>query len=506
MYHVQAAHHAHGDGERAERARARAQRSSPRAIAARATSRSNGLRKALRKWSPASRCIAPTSARAARATRDRARDRHGDRPGPAPQPGDGERRSSTSSGACCCRPRRSTIRRPKATPTVERRARVRDEVPAVHRPGARQGRRGHGVLPLQRARLAERGRRRSRAASAARRPSSTTPTGAACERWPLEMIGTATHDTKRGEDVRARINVLSEMPDDWREACRPLDAHQRAARTTRRRRSRAGSQRRVSVLPDADRRVARRSRDAPVPRGGAAGARRSACRAYMQKAIKEAKVHTSWVNENQRLRAALDDFVEQHAERRRRAGVPRGVPAVPAPDRPARHDQLAVAARRSRWPRPASSTSTRAPSCGISHSSIPTTVGRSISARARRCSTSLTAVAAGPRRAARELDRRTHQDVSRDHAAAAAARHAGAVAGRGVSAAARRRHGERSSPRRVRAPARLARRRGGRAAVPARADALRHALAADRLRRVEDDARGAAGELPGLQAAPSGMR
>ena len=29
------------------------------------------------------------------------------------------------------------------------------------------------------------------------------------------MIGTATHDTKRGEDVRARLNVLSELPDDW---------------------------------------------------------------------------------------------------------------------------------------------------------------------------------------------------------------------------------------------------------------------------------------------------
>ena len=33
--------------------------------------------------------------------------------------------------------------------------------------------------------------------------------------WPLEMLATATHDTKLGEDVRARINVLSEMPDEW---------------------------------------------------------------------------------------------------------------------------------------------------------------------------------------------------------------------------------------------------------------------------------------------------
>jgi (1->4)-alpha-D-glucan 1-alpha-D-glucosylmutase len=33
--------------------------------------------------------------------------------------------------------------------------------------------------------------------------------------WPLTMLATATHDTKRGEDVRARINVLSEMPKEW---------------------------------------------------------------------------------------------------------------------------------------------------------------------------------------------------------------------------------------------------------------------------------------------------
>ena len=32
---------------------------------------------------------------------------------------------------------------------------------------------------------------------------------------PLEMIATATHDTKLGEDARARINVLSEIPDEW---------------------------------------------------------------------------------------------------------------------------------------------------------------------------------------------------------------------------------------------------------------------------------------------------
>ncbi|WP_448206338.1 malto-oligosyltrehalose synthase [Azospirillum sp. sgz302134] len=34
-------------------------------------------------------------------------------------------------------------------------------------------------------------------------------------RWPHAMLGTTTHDTKRGEDTRARLYALSEMPDEW---------------------------------------------------------------------------------------------------------------------------------------------------------------------------------------------------------------------------------------------------------------------------------------------------
>ncbi len=36
------------------------------------------------------------------------------------------------------------------------------------------------------------------------------------EHWPYAMNATSTHDTKRSEDVRARINVLSELPDEWK--------------------------------------------------------------------------------------------------------------------------------------------------------------------------------------------------------------------------------------------------------------------------------------------------
>src|SRR5262249_18009170 len=39
-------------------------------------------------------------------------------------------------------------------------------------------------------------------------------------RWPHALSATATHDTKRGEDMRARLNVLSELPHEWSQAVR----------------------------------------------------------------------------------------------------------------------------------------------------------------------------------------------------------------------------------------------------------------------------------------------
>ena len=35
--------------------------------------------------------------------------------------------------------------------------------------------------------------------------------------WPYTMNATSTHDTKRGEDVRARLNMLSEIPKQWQQ-------------------------------------------------------------------------------------------------------------------------------------------------------------------------------------------------------------------------------------------------------------------------------------------------
>jgi (1->4)-alpha-D-glucan 1-alpha-D-glucosylmutase len=50
------------------------------------------------------------------------------------------------------------------------------------------------------------------------------------EHWPHAMLCTSTHDTKRGEDTRARLAVLSEMPDEW---ARQVQAWSRLLRARR---------------------------------------------------------------------------------------------------------------------------------------------------------------------------------------------------------------------------------------------------------------------------------
>lgn len=40
--------------------------------------------------------------------------------------------------------------------------------------------------------------------------------------WPFSINGSSTHDTKKGEDVRARLNVLSDLPDEWSQLVQQL--------------------------------------------------------------------------------------------------------------------------------------------------------------------------------------------------------------------------------------------------------------------------------------------
>jgi (1->4)-alpha-D-glucan 1-alpha-D-glucosylmutase len=123
------------------------------------------------------------------------------------------------------------------------------------------------------------------------------------EAWPLGMVTTSTHDTKRGEDVRARLAVLTEVPDLWRAAVRRFAHHGRrhvrlvdGETAPSRNDQYLFYQTVVGALPVDTDAVDRRF----VERVGA----------YMQKAIKEAKRETSWVNPNTEYETATALFVE----------------------------------------------------------------------------------------------------------------------------------------------------------------------------------------------------
>jgi len=129
-----------------------------------------------------------------------------------------------------------------------------------------------------------------------------------CERldnWPKSMVTTSTHDSKRAGDVRARINVLSETPDAWR---------QHLARWSRINRSR---KHRVDAA------LAPSRNDEyllyqtllgtwPVEALDAAGlaAFRERIGNYMLKAIRESKLHTAWINPNREYEDAMQHFVD----------------------------------------------------------------------------------------------------------------------------------------------------------------------------------------------------
>jgi (1->4)-alpha-D-glucan 1-alpha-D-glucosylmutase len=130
------------------------------------------------------------------------------------------------------------------------------------------------------------------------------------ERWPLELIATATHDTKRGEDARARISVLSEMPDAWSKAVgvwMRINGRNRVklhgAWAPDRNDEYLFYQALVGAWPAEDAGL-------PLPEHAPADvAGRIA--AYMQKAAREAKVRTSWIDENQEYSNALGRFVKE---------------------------------------------------------------------------------------------------------------------------------------------------------------------------------------------------
>jgi len=129
--------------------------------------------------------------------------------------------------------------------------------------------------------------------------------------WPHTMLATSTHDTKRSEDVRARIDVLTEIPGVWRLALR------RWARINRSRKREVDGREAPSRK---DEYVLYQTLVGSFPAGEiddeALAAYRSRVLQYMLKAVREAKTESSWINVNQPYEDALAAFVESLLGRR----------------------------------------------------------------------------------------------------------------------------------------------------------------------------------------------
>jgi (1->4)-alpha-D-glucan 1-alpha-D-glucosylmutase len=110
------------------------------------------------------------------------------------------------------------------------------------------------------------------------------------KRWPNSLLATATHDTKRGEDLRARLNVLSEMPNEWRAVVskwlQPLAA------------------------PTPNDQYLLYQTLVGAWNGPEDGFADRIC-GFMTKAMREAKSHTNWTDPNAEYEQATLDFVRR---------------------------------------------------------------------------------------------------------------------------------------------------------------------------------------------------
>lgn len=114
---------------------------------------------------------------------------------------------------------------------------------------------------------------------------------------PYTLLGSSTHDTKRSEDVRSRLALLSEIPDVW-------------ARAVRRWRMRNEGHR-IGEWPD-------RNTEYLLYQTliGAWPIDRQRLTSYAEKAVREAKLHTSWTDQNETYERILLGFIHAIMEDR----------------------------------------------------------------------------------------------------------------------------------------------------------------------------------------------
>lgn len=120
--------------------------------------------------------------------------------------------------------------------------------------------------------------------------------------WPHSMNASSTHDTKRSEDVRARLNVLSEMPDEW-------DAEVTAWKSLNHKHKRTLGDR---TIPDANDEYGLYQTLVGVfpfdPYDHDEFVQR--IQDFVIKAVREAKVHTAWLRPDTEYEQGFVEFVE----------------------------------------------------------------------------------------------------------------------------------------------------------------------------------------------------
>jgi (1->4)-alpha-D-glucan 1-alpha-D-glucosylmutase len=127
--------------------------------------------------------------------------------------------------------------------------------------------------------------------------------------WPDTLLATSTHDTKRSEDVRARMVAISEMPELWRRSLQQWRiANRRWKRTINDREAPDGNEEYLLYQTLLGTWPVQLS---GVPEEAATAEYIGRIQAYMGKALHEAKLNTSWIQPNEEWDAAMHDFVRR---------------------------------------------------------------------------------------------------------------------------------------------------------------------------------------------------
>jgi malto-oligosyltrehalose synthase/4-alpha-glucanotransferase len=118
------------------------------------------------------------------------------------------------------------------------------------------------------------------------------------EKWPLSMNATSTHDTKRGEGARARLNALSDMAEEWFENVKNWQQLNASLKT--------------NSLPDAnDEYFIYETLIGAFPMPGEDEDNyRNRLQEYMVKALREGKQNSDWATENEKYEGATASFID----------------------------------------------------------------------------------------------------------------------------------------------------------------------------------------------------